>query len=172
MAFTRFHDDPVRIQKQIDESTFSGRYMLNTPGQGINMPYQNEVQMRLQRWGANITNDMIHLENDFRGLTRPLNRDLPDMNDYKKHAVNPTQMMYSSVDPFVEESRASHPAWMYKDLEQPRWEMPWINPQSNLELQFPNNIQTRILEKDYYVQKEPHLGVIDRSDFFFQDLKK
>lgn len=173
MAFTRFHDDPVRIQKQIDESTFSGRYMLNTPGQGINMPYQNEVQMRLQRWGANITNDMIHLENDFRGLTRPLNRDLQEMNDYKKHAVNPTQMMYSSVDPFVEESRASHPAWMYKDLEQPRWEMPWINPQSNLELRFPNNIQTRILEKDYYVQKKvPNVGIIDRSDFVFQDLKK
>lgn len=172
MAFTRFHDDPVRIQKQIDESTFSGRYMLNTPGQGINMPYQNEVQMRLQRWGANITNDMIHLENDFRGLTRPLNRDLPDMNDYKKHAVNPTQMMYSSVDPFVEESRASHPAWMYKDLEQPRWEMPWINPQSNLELRFPNNIQTRILEKDYYVQKVPNVGIIERSDYFFQDVKK
>ena len=59
MAFTRFHDDPIRIQKQLDESTFSGRYMLNTPGQGIDMPYHNETQMRLQRWGANITNDII-----------------------------------------------------------------------------------------------------------------
>lgn len=147
MAFTRFHDDPIRIQKQIDESTFSGRYMLNTPGQGINMPYQNETQMRLQRWGANITNDILLLESDFFGLTRPLNRDLPEINDYKKHALNPLPIMYSSVNPFIEESRASHPAWMYKDLEQPIWELPWINPQANLELQFPNNIQTRILEK-------------------------
>ena len=170
MAFTRFHDDPIRIQKQLDESTFSGRYYLNTPGQGVNMPYQNETQLRLQKWGANITNDIIHLESDFLGLTRKLNRDLPTMNNYSLHAVNPTPFMYSSVDPFVEESRASHPAWMYKDLEQPRWELPWINPQSNLELQFPNNIQTRILEKDYYVQKKPDLHNIKRSDFFFQDL--
>jgi hypothetical protein len=146
--------------------------MLNTPGQGIDMPYQNEPQMRLQRWGANITEDIIHLESDFLGLTRPLNRDLPDMNDYQKHAVNTRQVSYSAVDPFVEESRASHPAWMYKDLEQPRWELPWINPQSNLELHFPNNIQTRILEKDYYVPRIPNLGVIERSDFFFQDITK
>jgi hypothetical protein len=154
MAFTRFHDDPIRIQKQIDESTFSGRYYLNTPGQGISMPYQNETQLRLQKWGANITDNIINLESDFLGLTRKLNRDLPELNEYKKYSVNPRPLMYSSVDPFVEESRASHPAWMYKDLEQPRWEMPWINPQSNLELQFPNNLQTRILEKDYYAEKK------------------
>jgi len=169
MAFTRFHDDPIRIQKQIDESTFTGRYMLNTPGQGIHMPYQNEPHLRLQRWGANITNDIINLESDFLGLSRPLNRDLIDINDYKQSAANTTHIDYSSVDAFVEESRASHPAWMYKDLEQPRWELPWINPQSNLELQFPNNIQTRILEKDYYVPKTPNLGVIERSDFYFED---
>jgi hypothetical protein len=61
---------------------------------------------------------------------------------------------------------------MYKDLEQPRWELPWINPQSNLELQFPHNIQTRILEKDYYVPRMPNLGVIERSDYLFDDLNK
>jgi hypothetical protein len=171
MAFTRFHDDPLRIQKQIDESTFSGRYMLNTPGQGINMPYQNESQLRLQKWGANITNNIIDLESDFLGLTRPLNRDLVDINNYKENAVNAIQLMYPSVDPFIEESRSSHPAWMYKDLEQPRWELPWINPQANLELKFPNNIQTRILEKDYYIAKIPNLGIIERSDYLFDDFK-
>ena len=172
MSFTRFHDDPARIQKQLAESTFTGRYMLNTPGPGIDLPYMEESQMRLQKWGANITTDIVNLESDFRGLTRPLNRDLVEMNQYTEKAVIPLPLVYPSVDPFIEESRASHPAWMYKDLEQPRWELPWINPQANTELRFPNNIQTRILEKDYYVPKMPNLGVVERVDFFFEDSKK
>jgi hypothetical protein len=146
--------------------------MLNTPGPGADLPYLEESQIRLQKWGANITNNIINLESDFRGLTRPLNRDLVDMNEYNKRSVNAQPIGYSSVGPFVEESRASHPAWMYKDLEQPRWELPWINPQANIELRFPNNIQTRILEKDYYVPKLPNLGVVERSNYFFEDFKK
>ena len=29
MSFTRFHDDPCRIEKQLQESTGTGKYMLN-----------------------------------------------------------------------------------------------------------------------------------------------
>jgi hypothetical protein len=174
MAFTRFHDDPVRIQKQIDESTFSGRYMLNRPGPGINMPFQADAQLRLQSWGANITTNIIPLESDFRGLGRRLCRDHPELNNHllNKETVQPLQ--YGEANPFIEESRASHPAWMYRDLEQPRWEMPWMNPQApvHTEVQFPNNIQTRILEKDYYHATVPNLGTIERADFFFQDINK
>jgi len=174
MAFTRFHDDPLRIQKQVDESTFSGRYMLNTPGQGIHMPFQGDVQLRLQAWGANITSNIIPLESDLRGQTRLLNRDDPEQNDYERHKETVQPLQYGEANPFIEESRASHPAWMYRDLEQPRWEMPWINPQSliHMERQFPNNIQTRILEKDYYHPTVPNLGTIERTDFFFQDINK
>jgi len=174
MAFTRFHDDPVRIQKQVDESTFSGRYYLNTPGQGIHMPFQADAQLRLQAWGANITTNIIPLESDFRGLSRPLCRDHPDLNDYEKHKQSVQQLQYDESNPFIEESRASHPAWMYRDLEQPRWELPWINPQApiHIEKQFPNNIQTRILEKDYFHPQVPNLGVVERADFFFQDINK
>lgn len=174
MAFTRFHDDPIRIQKQVDESTFSGRYMLNTPGQGIQMPFQGDVQLRLQGWGANITSNIIPLESELRGQKRLLNRDNPELNDYEKHKETVQPLLYGEANPFIEESRASHPAWMYRDLEQPRWEMPWINPQASIhiERQFQNNIQTRILEKDYYHSTVPNLGTIERADFFFQDIDK
>ena len=174
MAFTRFHDDPLRIQKQVDESTFSGRYMLNTPGQGIHMPFQSDAQLRLQGWGANITTNIIPLESDFRGLNRRLCRDHPELNDYEKNKESVQPLKYGESNPFIEESRASHPAWMYRDLEQPRWEMPWINPQAQIhtEMHFPNNIQTRILEKDYYHPTQPNLGTIERADFFFQDINK
>ena len=42
MAFTRFHDDPHRIQKQLEESTYIGRYTLNTPAQGMNLPFNED----------------------------------------------------------------------------------------------------------------------------------
>ena len=67
--------------------------------------------------------------------------------------VESSAISYSSQQPYVQESRASHPAWMYKDLEHPVWEQPIVNPQANLEKPFHDNIQTRILEKDYYKPK-------------------
>jgi hypothetical protein len=59
----------------------------------------------------------------------------------------------------VEESRASNPAWTYKDLEQSRWDYPLINPQANLEKQFHENVQTRILEKDNFKPSIPVIGM-------------
>lgn len=147
MSFTRFHDDPNRIKKQVNESSFAGRYALNTPGQGIDLPFSEDPQMRLQRWGANLRDNTVALESDLFGLTRPLNRDLVDENNYKTHSVTTTAYSFKNESPFVQESRASHPAWTYKDLEHSRWERPYLNPLNGLEKGFHENIQTRILEK-------------------------
>ena len=51
MAFTRFHDDPSRIQKQLQESTFIGRYQLNTPGQGTgtSLPFQEDPNILIKQ---------------------------------------------------------------------------------------------------------------------------
>lgn len=40
MAFTRFHDDPARIAKRLEESTFAGNYQLNKPGPGVDLPFK------------------------------------------------------------------------------------------------------------------------------------
>mgnify|MGYP005660732585 FL=1 len=53
MAFTRFHDDPCRIKKQLQESTDIGRWILNVPGQGSKPDYMNDPHIRLQKWGGN-----------------------------------------------------------------------------------------------------------------------
>jgi hypothetical protein len=155
MSFTRFHDDPNRIQKQVMESSYAGKYALEMPGNGVNMPFLEDVQVRLQQWGANRMDQTVNLESDLRGLTRPLNRDRIGENDYHLTAVPMQPIPYSVAKSYVDESRASHPAWMYRDLEQPRWEEPWLNPQANLEKPFYNNIQTRILEKDYFQPRIP-----------------
>jgi len=166
MAFTRFHDDPARIKKSLQQSTFAESYYLNTPGNGDNMPFMMDPQLRLQGWGANLCTNSIQLESDFRGLTRKLNRDVVTLNQYKDHMTETESFVYDNVKPFVDESRASHPAWMYRDIEQSRWEYPWINPQDNFERNFNWNVQTRILEKDSYNPRLPNVSTIERVDLY------
>lgn len=167
MSFTRFHDDPARIRKQAEDSTFLERYQLNTPGNGTEMPLQMDPQIRLQSWGANLHTNAINLESDFRGLTRKLNHDIIGQNDFIQHMSDSNPFVYSKTAPFIDESRATHPAWMYRECEQPRWEHPWINPQDNTECKFNWNIQTRILEKDHFVPRYPNVALVERTDFYF-----
>jgi hypothetical protein len=154
---TRFNYDYARTQKALEQSTFEGRYMLNTPGQGVQLPFQEDAQIRMQTWGANMMQDAINVESDLRGLTRRLNRDNVEVNQYNGVAAAPQAplMSFPTADPFVNESRATHPAFLYRSIENQRWEEPIHNPQANLEKGFHDNIQTRILEKDYYKPQMP-----------------
>ena len=151
MPFTRFHDDPVRIQKRLEESTYEGRYQIDRPGPGVSMPFSEDPHQRLQHWGANLRNNTINLESDLRGMTRKTNRDHISNNNYMVHSVRTEPLAtYGTQNPFTDESRLSDPAWMYRDLEQSKWEEPLLNPQRNVEVPFMHNVQTRILEKDMY----------------------
>ena len=82
---------------------------------------------------------------------------------YKKYEQLPSTPNYSTETPYVEESRASHPAWMYKDLEHPRWENPFLNPQNNIERPFLYDVQTRIIEKNNFVPLIPDLSIISKD---------
>lgn len=145
--FTRFHDDEARIQQQMRAQTFAGRYAIATPGPGSQLSFEEDPQIRLQKWGANLRTETVNLESDLIGLTRNLTR---DAQNYQQTAVASTMPAYSVAAPRIEESRASLPAWQFRELEQPRWETPWINPQAHLEKSFPDNLPTRMLEKDYF----------------------
>ena len=156
MAFTRFSNDKDVIQKRLCESTFNGIYHLNTPGNGLNMPYVDDTHIRLQKWGGNLMTNTINLESDLFGLSRNMNRDLIGTNDYKKHAVKTHSVQYSSFNPITDQSRATHPAWMLRDLEQFKQSILPLNPQENTCMTFQNNLSTRILEKDTFVAKSPN----------------
>ena len=78
-------------------------------------------------------------------------------NDYKINAVKTEPLSYSKLNPFTQESRASHPAWTYKDLEQSRWEIPFINPTANREIPFHNNLSSRLIEKDGFKPNIPNI---------------
>lgn len=148
MSFTRFHDDPIRIESRLDLSTFEGRYQLNRPGPGLNMAFFEDPNLRLQKWGANLNSNTVNLESDLRGLSRTLNRDDVQKNVYQTHSA-PTQVRSFPIsESFVEESRSSHPAYLYRGLEQSVWEKPILDPQANLETPFETNVQTRLLRKN------------------------
>ena len=154
MSFTRFHDDPCRIKKQLQESTGAGRYMLNKPGWGENPCFMNDPYIRMQQWGANLQTNTINLESDLMGLTRNLTKDC-DTNNYSKSAVKTEQIQYPTCNPFTEQSRATNPAWWYRDLEQNHTYILPLNPQENTCFPFQNNLNTRILEKDNFVARAP-----------------
>jgi len=158
MSFTRQYDDPTKIKQQLQDTTFVGRYMLDKPGYGVsNLTFIEDPQIRLQNWGANINTNQprTDIESDLFTLSRRYNRDLVEVNDHKKHGIVPTPANWGTTKPFVDESRASCPAWMYRTVENNRWEFPLINPQDHIERPFNYDVQTRIIEKDTYAPSYP-----------------
>ena len=153
MSFTRFHDDPCRIAKQLQESTGPGRYALDVPGNGPKPCFMEDPFVRLQRWGANLMTNPVDLESSLLGLSErlgaPANR---------KPALPPSRAVdYPSCSPTTEQPRATNPAWTARDLEQVNWYIPPLDPQENVCMPFPNNLDTRILERDYFVAQAPCL---------------
>ena len=154
MASTRFKYDDARTIKSLQQSTDPGRWILNVPGNGANPCYMEDPQIIIQKWGGNLRTNTINLESELRGVNRQLGRDCLGKDDYKTYTVGSSAIQYPNCSNlFTEQSRATNPAWWYRDLEQNNFEYPPLNPQVNTCLPFQNNLSTRILEKDYYTPK-------------------
>ena len=154
MSFTRFHDDPNRIEKQLQQSTGLSRYQLDAPGPGLSTPFIEDPHFRLQKWGANMQTNSTNLESDLRGMTRQLTRDVVD---YKTNTPSTVAGgMYSNdTTSIVDETRASNPAWRIRDLEQTRWaETRDVHKMSarSREIPFTTNESTRMAQKDNFAR--------------------
>jgi hypothetical protein len=130
------------------------------PGNGEKPCYIEDPQIIVQKWGANLRTNFIQLESELRGIDRPLTRDCVK---YKAHQTSNSETIEypSSHTLCTEQSRATNPAWWYRDLEQTDWGYPPLNPQENTCLPFNNNLNTRILEKDYFVAKNDCVEISD-----------
>lgn len=162
MAFTRFNYDNCRTQKILQESTDPGRWMIDVPGQGVAPMFINDPHIRMQKWGNNLSlpihsgMNVVDIESDLKGQTRTKNSFCKTSNyphDGKVIMKTPAYKSYKKQ--FTSETRATHPAWLYLDLEQTRWEYPLLDPQENVCLPFQNSLSTRILEKNNFVPKIP-----------------
>lgn len=169
MAFTRFNYDKCRTKKLLQESTGPGRYILNTPGPRTdNLFFFEDPHIRMQKWGANLPSTQnsnhhpIDIASDLDGRTRKTAKYCTEKK-YPFSGVEKTRRVkYPTMKSFTEESRVTHPSYLYRDLEQTRWEYPLLDPQENVCIPFQNNLSTRILEKDYYIPKLPHnKGIIN-----------
>tara|TARA_B100000989_G_C19520358_1_gene463857 strand:- start:2117 stop:2617 length:501 start_codon:yes stop_codon:yes gene_type:complete len=164
MAFTRFHDDPCRIQKYLEETTNIGNYGINVPGNGLEVPFINDPHLRMQKWGANLSRNKINIESDLRGQTRQLNRDNIKDNNYINYLNNNNVYNVNNYPVYREEitgqPRASHPAWTLRELDSVNtpnipnnFNYLLMDPQENICIPFHNNIESRMVEKDYYAMK-------------------
>jgi hypothetical protein len=158
MAFTRFHDDACRVQKYLEETTNVGKYLLNVPGNGIHPEFINDPYVKIQKWGANLSNNKTLLENELFGLTRQLNRDTIKENNYvdnlnANNLYNKNNYTINNSE-ITSQSRVTHPAWAFRELDSldlpNNFKYLHLNPQENVCIPFHNNISSRIVEKDYF----------------------
>ena len=156
MAETRFNSDPCRISKKLQQMTDEGRYRLNVPGLGQYPSFVEDPQIIPQKWGGNLRTNIINIDNELRGVNRPLNKDCLGKDQYQRFNVSTQRVSYpTNTTLYTEESRTIMPAWTARDLEQVDWYDLPLNPQENTCLPFQNNISTRILEKDYFIANVP-----------------
>lgn len=145
MAFTRFHDDPARIEKNLLERTYEGKYQLNTPGNGE--AYIEDIHIRLQGWGANLRTNPFEINESLRRNKTIVKYDQPFVS--VKSDIKEQKDRQFGVD----ETRTTLPAWTFRDKSQLRTDYLFMDPQSNLWFKFDNNCPTRTLEKDHYASK-------------------
>jgi len=161
MASTNLKSDTHRISRDLELLTELGRYQLSAPGPGSNVGFQEDPFIRIQKHGANLRTNTINLESNLMGLSQTLNNDCLELNNYKNNKVESSKVTYTSNRPGTDQSRSTHPAWMYKDLEQVNWSILPLNPQEHTCIPFHNNLSSRILEKDYW---SPKVDCIDKGN--------
>ena len=155
MSFTRFSYDNARVKKNLQEATDPGRYMLSVPGPADRTKYIESPFIRLQGFGNNNRTNSTNIESDLRGLTRNLNRDNIEINDYLKKEVHSKNIDYGSNGVnWTEQTNVTHPSWLYRGKKQYEPNYLFFDPQENVNKPFLNNLSTRILEKDHYKEKK------------------
>lgn len=151
MANTRFNYDKCRTNKLLQEATGPGRYMLDTPGPAHSLVANNDPHYRLQRWGGNLGHVLnghpIDIDSDLIGLNKNLSKYNEKRVPSKSKTIINRKHEFKTQN-ITDQSRTTHPAWMYLDLEQNHKQPLFLDPQANVEMGFTNNLNTRLLERD------------------------
>ena len=153
MSFTSFHDDPARIIKQNIETSSINDYIFNVPGntQGIQSHYFEDPQIRLLKHGGQQYRNMVSIENMLRNSHVKLNRDNVKLNNYKNNSFKTIPLKSKKVSQTItNETRSTHPVFEYREKQTHRPHILLKDPQQNIFIPFQNNLDTNILEKDYY----------------------
>jgi hypothetical protein len=148
MASTRYIYDNCRVEKQLQESTGPGKYMLNVPGQGSTLSFFDDPHIRMQRWGGNLHNNFFNLE---RELQLPSSNLKDCLNQEQEKVLTIKKDTNQNNNEITNQSRTTHPIWTFREKETNNFDYLFMNPQENVCYPFQNNISTRIIEKDNYL---------------------
>ncbi len=143
MAFTRTNHDEARTLKRLQQSTDVGRWILNVPGNGIDIPFVEDPYIRIQKWGANLRTNAINLESNLQGRNAILGPDLI------QPGVETSALQYPTCrNMTTDQSRATLPAFTFRESTRNNPHFPMFNPQDHVYNKVPVN--TRILAKNDY----------------------
>ena len=153
MAFTR--DDNAKTRCILDAYNNSLGYMLNVPGNGLYPDFLVDPHIRLQKFGANLSTNVVDINSKLLGIDKQLNRDQLTQNTRDQN-FNPIYKRFtypSNEKSITDEPRTTNPAWQIRGLERIEWSYPLFNPQEHTEMRFANNINSRQDEKDAFTKK-------------------
>ncbi len=167
MAFTRYNYDSCRVEKHLQQATGPGRYILNVPGNDGDKPQVfNDPQLRMQKWGGNLrgvyNGHPIDIDSDLKNVGRKLSK-YCDEQKFPSGKVKSYKIDYKlNNTSLTDQSRTTHPSWLYRDLEQNHRYPLYLDPQENVFKKFHNNINTRLLESDSYVPEYPCFPLLNK----------
>lgn len=146
---TRYNYTECRTIKKLQQSTDPGRWILDVPGNGVSPYYMSDPQIIIQKWGGNKWDNQVDLESKLWNVDTILTK---DKNILKKHMPENKPIQYPSTGKLTtEQSRATLPAFLFREIPQQKYAYLPLNPQANTCFPFENNLSTRILSKDYFV---------------------
>lgn len=150
MAFSR--DDEANIKCKLLSSSNALNYMLNVPGTGVNPDFLIDPQIRLQKFGGNIGEDIVDINSNLLGVNKRLIKydfTLNSRDPYIKTTY--VKNNYPTINfAITDQSRSVMPSWQLKDLERMNWAYPLHDPQEHTQKIFANNIDTRQHSKDSF----------------------
>lgn len=147
MAFTRFHDDPCRISKALQENAEASAYYLQVPGNGVHPVYMANPGIRLQQWGANLYGDPIHVENVLGGRSQAIGGDCKLLKQIK-----PDENIYPVCQDGPVISRAIEPAFLLRGKPDDYWVRPLPRPGCSVVAPRPPiGLSSRLAQRDAFV---------------------
>ena len=153
MAFSK--DDNAAIRCRLNAYNNSLGYMLNVPGNGVYPDYVVDPQIRLQKFGANLSANVVDINSKLLGIDKQLNRDhyVPNTRDPNFNPIY-KQFTYPSIENAItDQPRTTNPAWEIRGLERIEWSYPLLDHQAHTEMKFAHNINSRQDEKDVFRRK-------------------
>ena len=147
MAFTRNKYDDCRIIKQLQQSTDPGRWTMNVPGNGTNMPLMEDPYIRIQKWGANLSATPCALEDALMGRDKIIGKGdatrMTNIDGFTSSLLYPSNQSLTT-----DQSRATHPAFLHRETTRSHLHFPLQDPQSHISQR--NSVGTRFVAKDLH----------------------